>query len=93
MTVLAIDQGTTSTRALLVSAEGQVTPLRSLPHRQLYPQGGWVEHDAEELVANLQACLASSAPHAPRRHHLSGRRGRLGLGRDLHGVEQISVFA
>lgn len=56
MTSLAIDQGTTSTRALLVSEDG-VRLLKSLPHRQIYPAPGWVEHDPEELLANLAACL------------------------------------
>ncbi|MBU0584394.1 MAG: glycerol kinase [Alphaproteobacteria bacterium] len=57
MNTLAIDQGTTSTRALVVDAAGKVTPLASLPHRQIYPQAGWVEHDPEELIGNLRACL------------------------------------
>ena len=57
MTALAIDQGTTSTRALLVDAAGRITPLLGLPHRQSYPRPGWVEHDPEELIANLRACL------------------------------------
>lgn len=56
MSSLAIDQGTTSTRALLVE-EGGVRLLHSLPHRQIYPASGWVEHDPEELLANLRACL------------------------------------
>ncbi|PTE20960.1 glycerol kinase [Cereibacter changlensis JA139] len=60
MKILAIDQGTTSTRALLVTPEG-ITPLISLAHRQHYPRPGWVEHDAEELLANLGTCLASAA--------------------------------
>ena len=50
MKTLAIDQGTTSTRALVVGADGSVTPLVSLPHRQIYPQAGFVEHDPEELL-------------------------------------------
>ncbi len=57
MNTLAIDQGTTSTRALVVDAGGRVTPLVSLPHRQIYPRMGWVEHDPEELIGNLLACL------------------------------------
>lgn len=56
MSSLAIDQGTTSTRALLVAEDG-VRLLHSLPHRQIYPAPGWVEHDPEELLANLKACL------------------------------------
>lgn len=54
---LAIDQGTTSTRALLVNQAGAATPLLSLAHRQYYPQPGWVEHDADELLANVISCV------------------------------------
>ena len=61
MNTLAIDQGTTSTRALIVGAGGEVTPLLSLPHRQHYPRSGWVEHDPEELIGNLLACLDAAA--------------------------------
>lgn len=59
MTVLAIDQGTTSTRAVEVRADGSARVLAALEHRQIYPRPGWVEHDPEELVANLRTCLAA----------------------------------
>jgi len=47
--ILAIDQGTTSTRAILfdLNGEPQATSQRELP--QIYPADGWVEHDAEEI--------------------------------------------
>jgi glycerol kinase len=47
--ILAIDQGTTSTRAILFDASGepQATVQQELP--QIYPADGWVEHDAEEI--------------------------------------------
>lgn len=54
--ILAIDQGTTSTRAILFDARG--IPLRSHaePLRQIYPANGWVEHDAGEIWAAVLAC-------------------------------------
>jgi len=55
--ILAIDQGTTTTRALMVSEDGEVTPLLSLPHKQHYPHAGWVEHDPLELLTNIEACI------------------------------------
>ncbi len=61
MKALAIDQGTTSTRALLVDAGG-VHPVLSREHRQIYPASGHVEHDPEELLASLLACLAVAPP-------------------------------
>jgi glycerol kinase len=54
--LLAIDQGTTSTRAILFDAAGR--PLRSHgePLRQIYPANGWVEHDPSEIWAAALAC-------------------------------------
>jgi len=54
--ILAIDQGTTSTRAILFDAKGR--PLRSHaePLRQIYPANGWVEHDAGEIWSAVLAC-------------------------------------
>lgn len=61
MTVLAIDQGTTSTRAILRHPDGRLEPVFSRAHRQHYPHPGWVEHDAAELLANVQAGLDAAA--------------------------------
>lgn len=61
MRVVAIDQGTTSTRALLMDGTGNLTPLLSLQHRQHYPDKGHVEHDADELLANVARCAAAGA--------------------------------
>jgi glycerol kinase len=47
--ILAIDQGTTSTRAILFDAGGAVRHIARRDLRQLYPQPGWVEHDPEEI--------------------------------------------
>lgn len=62
MRVAAIDQGTTSTRALLCDGDGQVEILLSLPHRQSHPQPGWVEHDPRELLENIRRCLDALPP-------------------------------
>jgi len=59
MTILAIDQGTTSTRALLVEDTGESRIVKTIEHRQFYPKPGWVEHDAEELIQNIQLCIDS----------------------------------
>ncbi len=60
MAILAIDQGTTSTRALCVHDDGRVEITHVVKHRQLYPQPGWVEHDADELIASIEACIDAS---------------------------------
>ncbi len=57
-TILAIDQGTTGTKAHLLRSDGAFETLGGFEHRQIYPQPEWVEHDPEELIAHLQAALA-----------------------------------
>ncbi|RYZ59186.1 MAG: glycerol kinase [Proteobacteria bacterium] len=47
--ILALDQGTTSSRALLVDQKGQIAGSSQEEFRQIYPQPGWVEHDANEI--------------------------------------------
>lgn len=47
--VAAIDQGTTSTRCMLFTKQGQVVCSSQKEHRQIYPQPGWVEHDPLEI--------------------------------------------
>ena len=55
--ILAIDQGTTSTRAVMFSAAGEPLAASQTPLRQIYPADGWVEHDAEEIwQATLSVC-------------------------------------
>jgi glycerol kinase len=54
--ILGIDQSTSATKALLFTPAGELLDKTSLPHRQIYPRPGWVEHDAEQIYANtLQA--------------------------------------
>ena len=50
--VLALDQGTTSSRALVVHADGTVLAQAHRPLTQHFPEPGWVEHDAEEIFAS-----------------------------------------
>src|SRR6266550_4243306 len=47
--ILAIDQGTTSTRAVVYDATGHCLGSGAKEFRQHFPQHGWVEHDAEEI--------------------------------------------
>lgn len=49
---LAIDQSTSATKAILFDATGKALDKASRDHRQIYPQPGWVEHDAEEIWQN-----------------------------------------
>lgn len=53
--ILALDQSTSATKAVLFDAHGKVLDRASREHRQIYPQPGWVEHDAEEIWQNVLA--------------------------------------
>ena len=50
--ILALDQGTTSSRALLFDEEGEVRAVAQREFAQIFPQPGWVEHDPEEIAAS-----------------------------------------
>ncbi|MGH6947568.1 MAG: FGGY family carbohydrate kinase [Kiloniellales bacterium] len=60
--VVAIDQGTTATKAFALNRQGDFEAIAKLSHRQILPRSGWVEHDPEELLGNLQRCLKRSGP-------------------------------
>lgn len=60
MRVAAIDQGTTSTRCLVVTDGGAWHMAGALRHGARHPAAGWVEHDAEELLHNVQTLVASA---------------------------------
>ena len=59
--ILAIDQSTSATKAVLFNARGKVLDKASRNHRQIYPQPGWVEHDAEEIWRNVLAVIGEVA--------------------------------
>jgi glycerol kinase len=55
--ILAIDEGTTGSSALLIDQEGQVTARAYRELRQIFPQPGWVEHDPDEILRNCIAVI------------------------------------
>jgi len=60
MKVAAVDQGTTSTRCLVVDDGGAWRVTGACRHAQSHPHPGWVEHDPEELLGNIRKGLASA---------------------------------
>jgi glycerol kinase len=66
--ILAIDQGTTSSRALVVDENGEVLGAGQQPFTQYFPRPGWVEHDAEEIwtstIEAMEQALAASGTAA-----------------------------
>ena len=65
--ILAIDQSTSATKAVLFDARGKVLDKASRAHRQIYPQPGWVEHDAEEIWRNVLAVIREIAKRNPKK--------------------------
>ena len=67
--ILALDQGTTSSRAILFDHDGNVRASAGQEFKQYYPQPGWVEHDAEEIwqsqLAVTQKALAAARARLP----------------------------
>ena len=62
--VLALDQGTTSSRAILFDHEGRIRAQAQQEFRQVYARPGWVEHDPEEIWSTQQATARKAMHHA-----------------------------
>jgi glycerol kinase len=56
--VLAIDQGTSATKCVLVDGRGRIVAKAAAPVGERYPQPGWVEQDAEEIWGSVRAAVA-----------------------------------
>lgn len=56
----AIDQGTTSTRFIIFDRAGRIVASAQEEHEQIYPQPGWVEHDAEEIWRRTESVIAKA---------------------------------
>ncbi len=53
--ILALDQGTTSSRAILFDHRGRIQAVSQQEFQQIFPQSGWVEHDANEIWDSQKA--------------------------------------
>ena len=58
--VLALDQGTTSSRAVLCDANGELRTVAQYPLRQIYPRPGWVEHDPMDILDTILHAMAEA---------------------------------
>jgi glycerol kinase len=63
--ILALDQSTSATKAVLFDARGKVLDKSSREHQQIYPQPGWVEHDADEIWFQMLASIRDVATRNP----------------------------
>jgi glycerol kinase len=62
--ILVLDEGTTSTRAMLFASDGVLAGQAQAPLTQHYPQAGWVEHDPREIWDKTLACALEVIPKA-----------------------------
>ncbi|NMD47155.1 MAG: glycerol kinase GlpK [Propionibacterium sp.] len=62
--VLAIDQGTTSSRAIVFNHEGRIVGSGQKEHEQIFPKAGWVEHNAIEIWDNIREVVGVALAHA-----------------------------
>jgi hypothetical protein len=72
--VAAIDQGTTSSRCIIFDYDGRIVSVGQREHRQIFPQPGWVEHDAAEIWDNVKSVVGKPGWIVPPRrmgHKLS----------------------
>ena len=58
--LLSLDQGTTSTRAIIFDKKGQILSRAQQEFKQIYPQGGWVEHDPADIAGSAVAVIAEA---------------------------------
>src|SRR5699024_11475901 len=56
--ILALDQGTTSSRAILFNHQGDIVETAQQEFEQFFPKPGWVEHNAEEIWTSMLSCIA-----------------------------------
>lgn len=62
--VLAIDQGTTSSRAIIFDKKGTIISTGQLDHEQIFPKAGWVEHDPMEIWNNTREAIGQALSKA-----------------------------
>ena len=65
--ILALDQGTTSSRAILFDERANIVSVAQREYAQIYPRPGWVEHDPEEIWESQIAVAAEAIGQAPER--------------------------
>ena len=66
--ILAIDQGTTSSRAIVFDHSGSIVASGQKEHEQIFPKAGWVEHDPEEIWVNVREVVGLALTRANLTH-------------------------
>ena len=72
--LLALDQGTSSSRSIVFDTQGHVVAMAQREFRQIYPQPGWVEHDALEIWRLQLVTVSYTHLDVYKRQHIRPRR-------------------
>ncbi|WP_207456995.1 glycerol kinase GlpK [Desertivibrio insolitus] len=67
--IVAIDQGTTSTRAIVFDHSGSIVSVGQKEHEQIFPKAGWVEHDPKEIWDNTREVIGQALSRADITRH------------------------
>ncbi|WP_255353505.1 FGGY family carbohydrate kinase, partial [Agromyces sp. Leaf222] len=67
--ILAIDQGTTSTRSIIFDKKGSIIATGQLEHEQIFPKAGWVEHDPMQIWHNTGEVIGQALGKAKLTRH------------------------
>ena len=67
--IVAIDQGTTSTRAIVFDHSGSIVSSGQKEHEQIFPRAGWVEHDPAEIWDNTREVIGQALSRADITRH------------------------
>ena len=62
--IVALDQGTTSSRAVVFTPEGSIVSSAAMEFKQHYPQPGWVEHDPDDILSTQVESLRAAVRKA-----------------------------
>src|SRR6476659_2985495 len=62
--ILALDQGTTSSRSIIFDKQGNIISVAQKEFKQIFPQPGWVEHNAEEIWSTQYGTMAEAVAKA-----------------------------
>ena len=62
--ILALDQGTTSSRSMIFDHQGNIISVAQKEFKQIFPKPGWVEHDAEEIWSTQYGTMAEAVAKA-----------------------------
>ena len=71
--VMAIDQGTTSTRAIIFNHSGEIVSVGQKEFTQIFPNPGWVEHDPMEIWGSVRTVVAEALQKAEINRHSLAR--------------------